>query len=347
MIKERCFCKISAFMLFFFVIAGITLCSGRAGFAAEDPSLLLVKTEQAPVLDGQLESGWDNAACASAFVTTVSEWPSKQTSGYVMYDREYLYFAFRCRFESLDAVKSTVKHKDDSTKLFKGESVEFFLAPQFEGRKYFHLAMNPAGSIYSASCGEKRDTSWNPKLKTAVKIHDKYWVVEGRIPLPDINGRTVSGSKWRINFCRNSQSEALGRHSSSWTGQTKFNDKERMGTALVSDKGLVDFSLEMIDYKEGAKGFLRNRSRQDIEVSMDLSFPKGRKKSSYIVGADSKRAFSLQDISEARSKILTYSVRGKGLNCTKSARLLYYNSLALIPQFYYVAAPVGRIPVKA
>ena len=318
-------------------IAGLVFVGGKC-FSAPEVKIPVIAAE--PVIDGKMDKEeWQNAACASGFISTDNEWPARQTSAYIAVAGQYLYFAFKCQLSGSGKVKAG-KYKKDSTKIFRDESVELFLAPETAGKVYYHLAFNAVGSVYTAKCGERRDTAWEPELKFASGSSQNNWILEGRLSLASVAAKNAFGTKWKINFCRNTQSSI--RQSSSWTGQHNFNDKGLMGNAEISRKIFVDYSLENLDSLTGLKLVLRNHQSRKAVCKVTTA----ENVRSYCIAPEKNEEIFAVLPSSACGKKLTLTINGDNFKYQKTALLYYYKKFSIIPDLYYLVSPINKLGIK-
>jgi Carbohydrate family 9 binding domain-like len=308
------------------------------------PELKVPLIVSSPVIDGKMDKNeWKDATCASGFISTAKEWALLQTSAYIAVNGQYLYFAFKCQSLGIDKIKAG-KYEKDSTKIFGDESVELFLAPEVSSNTYYQIAFNTVGSFYTAKCGDKRDVGWEPKLELATSQSAKNWIAEGRLPLASIGTKNIIGTKWKLNFCRNSHISR--RQSSSWTGQSHFNDKTLMGSAEITKNAFVDYSLENINIPSGFQLRLRNHQLEKVECEIVAVYSK--KEYIYSYSLDSKKAENISSgpLLSAKGRNVTLKISGNNFKYEKSALLPYYKKFSIIPEFYYFAPPVNKVEVK-
>ena len=86
--------------------------------------------------------------------------------------------------------------KPDTPAVLGKESVEIQICPDPASGVYYHIGVNPSGTLYTA---RKRDTSWEPRqLKVDVKDWGKV-IIE--ISYADLDQKKpAAGSAWKINF---------------------------------------------------------------------------------------------------------------------------------------------------
>jgi hypothetical protein len=306
------------------------------------PTLKIAEIKTAPAIDGKLgKAEWTSAACASAFIDTRQNWPVQQTTAYIALKGKYLYFAFKCQVDEMKKLKAN-KYKNDSVRIFSEDPVELFLAPEVNSPTYYHLAFNAAGSIYTAKCGSKRETAWNPELKSAVGKGNDSWILEGRLPLKEIGAKNVIGKKWQVNFCRN---DSALKQPSSWTGQNDFNDKTQMGYAEIAEKPFGDLPFESLNTIDGLQVCLINPHTKPSEFVVALLCDNKQYRYSYLLKAGESKRVSIK-LPAAKDKKLTIKISGNNFTFHKTAFLPYHKGFTITPDFYYLPLATKKLKVK-
>ncbi|MCM8805867.1 MAG: carbohydrate-binding family 9-like protein [Candidatus Omnitrophica bacterium] len=183
------------------------------------PEILCRSTTGEIKIDGNLdESDWKNAESVE-FVKIISlEKPVSRTIAYCLYDRKYLYVAFKCYDRDIWA---TYQKRDQP--LYQEDVVEIFFKPDFSKDSYYEFEFSPKNIILDAFVGKRalagnmffRFAQWNCiGLKSSVKIKgtlndwsdiDDYWTIEIAIPfqsLPSIKKIPEKGDIWLFNLAR-------------------------------------------------------------------------------------------------------------------------------------------------
>ncbi len=145
---------------------------------------------QPPVIDGQLD---DDAWSAEPLKT--GEWKSynplhgdtvpQQTSVWVGYDKDALYFAFRCEDPEPGRIKTSITRRDN---IWSDDWVGLSLDALGTGQTSYHLLVNPSGiqlDMINTLAGNE-DTSPDWIWASAGRIDDKGYTVEIRLPLQTI-----------------------------------------------------------------------------------------------------------------------------------------------------------------
>ena len=283
-----------------------------------------------PTIDKKYDGEkWANASCASGFISTDGEWAKLQTSTYLAVDEKYLYFAFKC-ITGKDFKISSQEREVDSEQIFSDESVELFISP--DGKSYYHIGINASSSVYSAYCGKERNTSWNPEIEISCGVADTFWFAEGRIALESLGLKSVEGKEFSANFGRNIR-DRRQKGSSSWTGQTNFNNPQQFGKLIFSKYAGLDYSLENM-----SEIILRNNNLNAIEV--DYSF--GGDKNSVEVKALKASYAKLSTAN--KTGIVTLEISGAGRSFSKEAIIPYEKKLTINPELYYY--PQSKTAIK-
>ena len=188
-------------------------------------SIQAIFTDQSIVLDGKLDDkAWSQTTWSSDLKNYNGEgYPDKGTQVKILYDKSYLYFAFKMADEDLI---NSYKNRDEP--IYEQDVVEVFLDPDDDQKNYYEFQVSPGQVYFDALFPSYREDlenskKWNADLKSGVFLEgtlnklgdtDKGWVVELAIPFSDLKHapRTPpqSGDKWRMNLFRiNKTTEAL------------------------------------------------------------------------------------------------------------------------------------------
>ncbi len=143
-----------------------------------------------PVIDGLL----DDEAWAGAPLPT-GQWRSynplygdqipQHTTVWAAYDRDALYFAFRCDDPDPSGIKTSITRRDN---IWADDWVGLSLDALGTGQTSYHLMVNPSGiqldMINTISGNEDTSPDW--VWESAGRVTDKGYVVEIRLPLQTI-----------------------------------------------------------------------------------------------------------------------------------------------------------------
>lgn len=190
----------------------------EAGAAWPRPPLTVVPRAPAPLaMDGKLnEAAWTQAATFTGLYRFNETPPlaGPKTTWKVLWDDQYLYFAFDC--EDTDLV-APVRQRDDH--VYNDDCVEMFILPDFRFRTYWEIVIAPSGSIFdSVEC--KNIDTWGLSLDKAQNVEgmqvgialrgtlnqpgdtDQGYTVEVAVPFSQLMGYTRGGPKTgdRLHF---------------------------------------------------------------------------------------------------------------------------------------------------
>lgn len=120
----------------------------------------------------------------------------------------YLYFAFRCRYTTLNVYEG-----DDITKerweLWNRDVVEVFINPEPQRvNHYYEFEVAPNNQWIDLEIDKEKnpfnDTNWNSHFDHATRVDtkDHEWTCEMRIPVKAMGVAVRPDSEWRVNFYR-------------------------------------------------------------------------------------------------------------------------------------------------
>jgi hypothetical protein len=161
---------------------------------------------QPPTIDGVLD---DEAWTAAPLKT--GEWKSynplhgdtvpQQTTVWVGYDKDALYFAFRCNDPEPNRIKTSITRRDN---IWSDDWVGLSLDALGTGQVSYHLLVNPSGiqlDMINTLAGNE-DTSPDWIWDSAGRIDDKGYTVEIRLPLQTIRFADGADLQMGILFWR-------------------------------------------------------------------------------------------------------------------------------------------------
>ena len=138
----------------------------------------------------------------------------------------YVYFAYRCKYTTLNLYKGKEPDKDFWT-LWDRDVVEVFLNPEPDRMKHyyeFEVAPNNLWIDLEIDLDKSpfNDATWNSGFEHATHIDASthVWTCEMRIPVGHMDNtkRLNSGAEWRVNFFRaDGPGDDAHRHFLSWS----------------------------------------------------------------------------------------------------------------------------------
>lgn len=169
------------------------------------------RVQNAPKIDGVLDdASWKDAEVAKDFVIlrpdNGKQAPSShQTEVKVIYDNDAIYISANMMDPNPSSIPMEFTNRDNF-----GQS-DFFLVtinPNDDGQNPFEFVVMSSGSQAEARVSEgNEDFSWNAVWESDVKINDKGWVVEMKIPYRALRFANEEIQHWGFNFHRNAKNE--------------------------------------------------------------------------------------------------------------------------------------------
>lgn len=166
-----------------------------------------------------------------------------ETTAMAMRDRDYLYVALECAEPSMDKLVSSPRSFDDR-ELWRDSSVELFLNPSGDRKKYHQILVNASGSLsdLSGEAGKGLDWNWNSGAIAAVARADNAWSVEIAIPLKSLG--ELDGKGFPVNFNRNRTISGEQASQYTWSPYLKhgFHELENFGSVRFTredDRDLI------------------------------------------------------------------------------------------------------------
>lgn len=162
------------------------------------PVLRPTRVETPPILDGVLDDlAWAQAAAVTDFVTFIPEFGKPQaerTIAYAAYDRDHLYFAFRCLDPEPGRIKAAVARRDD---ILNDDFVCVNLDSFNDQQSLYGFYVNPLGiQADSRFANNKEDFGVDLVWDSAGRLDAEGYCVEIRIPLKSL--RFTAGAVVRM-----------------------------------------------------------------------------------------------------------------------------------------------------
>ncbi len=164
------------------------------------------RTSRAPVIDGVLD---DQAWTAAPL--PIGTWKSynplhgdqipQQTTVWIAYDDDALYFAFRCDDPEPQGIKTSITRRDN---IWSDDWIGLSLDALGTGQSSYHLMVNPSGiqlDMINTISGDE-DTSPDWVWESAGRTNDRGYAVEVRLPLQTIRFRGGADVRMGILFWR-------------------------------------------------------------------------------------------------------------------------------------------------
>lgn len=162
------------------IVLGAIFIFPFSNFTGSDPS----ESQSEIGIDADL-SDWDSSPFLESLTAPwEANLQDRTVFDYITSDG-YFYFYFT----TVDTTLTFVPFTDESS-IAEGDRVELFFSKDTGLTDYYCLEINPKGDIldYQAAHYRKFDDTWDLKtLKTATKITDNGYIVEGKIALKELH----------------------------------------------------------------------------------------------------------------------------------------------------------------
>jgi hypothetical protein len=149
---------------------------------AAQPAAEAVFTDEKPEIDGKFDDAvWGKTKMIMPFLTMHGEAASAATSVRLSYDRNNLYFAFKCSEPDIRNIRDKVKKHDGP--VWEDDSVEILLDTNKDKKSYYHIIVNSSAVIYDSFVNKrnhKKEYEINPQA--AVKVSNDSWTLEMAVP---------------------------------------------------------------------------------------------------------------------------------------------------------------------
>lgn len=227
-------------------MVGILLTLASTGAAEIEKRVFrAVRTDTAPVLDGQLDDAcWARSEVADDWRRFLEHTPAtEQSQARLLYDDAHVYFGIHCDEPRMDLVRQDVAANPDTFNYGLGNTVEIFFDPGGSKTRYWQFMINTNRKTETHFA--TRDVMHIGELEwqAGVFLGDDFFSVEVAVPIAMLHLTPKAGTKWGLNFCRARQigkKEAVYMYSSWQPMRGSFLQPAQFGT-IVFDVDLSRF----------------------------------------------------------------------------------------------------------
>ncbi len=170
------------------------------------PTIVAVRVDRPPVLDGRLDdAAWRAAVPLTDFRQSDPEEGkpvSESTEVRVVYDREALYIGARLYDRQPARIARQLGRRDAST---QSDDFRVLLDSYHDHRSAFRFDVNPLGVKHDLVFGDDgnfADDSWDPVWEVATAIDSLGWTAEMRIPFSQLRFSGAPEQVWGVRFVR-------------------------------------------------------------------------------------------------------------------------------------------------
>ena len=198
-------CAASHLILPILLIVSPAIASAQTA-SATAPPLRATRLTTPPVIDGALDDeAWTGAPLPTgkwlSYNPLHGESVPQDTTVWVGYDRDALYFAFRCDDPDPAGIKTSITRRDN---IWSDDWVGFSLDALGNGQVSYHLLVNPSGiqlDMINTPSGFE-DTSPDWVWQSAGRITATGYAVEIRLPLQTVRFKGGADVQMGILFWR-------------------------------------------------------------------------------------------------------------------------------------------------
>jgi len=158
-----------------------------------------------PVIDGIInEAAWDIVDWTGDYVENQPDEntpPSEQTKFKIVYDKKFLYFAFKCYDKDPKGIVKRLSRRDG----FEGDWVEINIDSHNDKRTGFSFTISVSGVKGDEAISENGnswDGSWNPIWYMKTNIDDEGWTAEVKIPFSQLKFGDRKDQVWGLQSTR-------------------------------------------------------------------------------------------------------------------------------------------------
>ncbi len=165
----------------------------------------VIADADSPVIDGVIDEGsWDLVEWSSDFVEREPDEntaPAEQTKFKIIYDKKFLYIAFRCYDRDPSKIVRRMSRRDG----FEGDWVEINIDSYHDKRSGFSFTSSVSGvkgDEFISNNGNNWDGSWNPIWYLKTNIDEEGWTAEVKIPFSQLKFGNDKEQIWGIQVQR-------------------------------------------------------------------------------------------------------------------------------------------------
>lgn len=192
---------------FLFLVFAYSFC--QAQDPAKQKQLVAVRTAQAPKIDGALDDAcWVNVPIATDFFEIRPtpgrvEGKAKRTEMKILYDDVAVYVYARM-YDNPDSVSHELVSRDN---VGNADFISIIFDPFYDKMNGNGFFVTAAGVQFDAKYSQigDEDPNWNAVWESEVKIDDKGWTCEMKIPYSALRFSSKDIQNWGLNFSRRIQ----------------------------------------------------------------------------------------------------------------------------------------------
>lgn len=158
-----------------------------------------------PVIDGLLtDESWNIVDWTGDYIENLPDEntePIEQTKFKVIYDKEFIYFGFRCYDKDPKGIVKRLSRRDG----FEGDWIEINISSHYDHLTAFSFSASVAGvksDGFISDNGKTWEGNWNPIWHLKTNIDDEGWTAEIKIPLSQLKFSNAPEQVWGLQSTR-------------------------------------------------------------------------------------------------------------------------------------------------
>lgn len=242
---------------------------------SDEIRVLIVRADPRPVIDGRLDDAvWKQAQPMTRFVQyepVDNVLPPQPSVGWVAYDAEFLYVAFRAYEARREDIRATVHPRERGGEL--DDKVAVAVDTYNDNRRTYVFRVSPIGLQFDGVKTEGQRTDDTPDLvwHSAARIDDEGWVAELAIPFASLRLPSGDSHDFGFDFVRYHGKAGVR---SSWSPRRRGNpcDICQQGTLLGLSGVSTRRTVDVLPYVFGTGAGIR-KFGQDSAMVGGVSYP--------------------------------------------------------------------------
>lgn len=239
-----------------------------------DKNFTIPKTDQAPVIDGDLSDPvWANAAHIDDFLQVIPleyRTASERTEAFITYDENAVYLGFIAHDSRPDEITANVLQQEGN--LANDDKVIVILDPFNNQRSGYLFQINPNGVRKEALfvTGTQPNYAWAGIWNGTAKRTEEGWTAEFEIPFKSISFDPDNGT-WGVNFAREIQ---RNQEEMAWYSKNGSFNPDSSGKMNGITDGNQGIGLDVVPAVAGNsyENKVAGTEESDLEPSVDIFY---------------------------------------------------------------------------
>lgn len=243
---------------------------------SQKKTLKAINIKETITINGKLdEPQWINAPIAKDFVmfepdNGVPENPNRKTEVKILYDDTAIYVGAMLYDNEPETIMREITERDA---IGASDHFGIFINGYNDGQQEFRFFVTSAGVQFdvAATEGGERDVTWNAIWESDVKITDKGWVVEMKIPYAALRFPPKKVQEWGLNFLREVRKD---RFKYTWTfvDRKLGNFMPQAGILQGIENIKTPTRLFFIPYSSGYYSIVDGEKNFSPKVGLDIKY---------------------------------------------------------------------------